>query len=141
MRGGGRCLDECFSRVSGQPLKGGSSMVLQTHGRHGQDTPHLHGMATRGGGDQRAKQWVHLEYVQGPKTSNGSKAFGRLKPLEAFCSTDVSLSPHTILPRFSWGKIGSHSPPQPPVFFEDIASFCELIFLPDGLACHALIQV
>ena len=43
--------------------------------------------------------------------------------------------------RFSWGKIGSHSPPQPPVFFEDIASFCELIFLPHALDCHALIPV
>ena len=27
----------------------------------------------------------------------GKKAFGRLKPIEAFCSTDVSLSAHTIL--------------------------------------------
>jgi hypothetical protein len=43
--------------------------------------------------------------------------------------------------RFSWGKIGSHSPPQPPVFFEDIASFCELIFLPHALDCHTLIPV
>jgi len=43
--------------------------------------------------------------------------------------------------RFSWGKMGSHSPPQPPVFFEDIASFCELIFLPHELDWHALIPV
>jgi hypothetical protein len=43
--------------------------------------------------------------------------------------------------RFSRGKIGSHSPPQPPVFFEDIASFCEWIFLPHELDCHALIPV
>jgi hypothetical protein len=43
--------------------------------------------------------------------------------------------------RFSRGKIGSHFPPQLPVFFEDIASFCELIFLPPELDCHALIPV
>jgi hypothetical protein len=43
--------------------------------------------------------------------------------------------------RFSWGKIGSHSPPQLPVFFEDIASFCEWIFLPHELDGHALIPV
>jgi hypothetical protein len=43
--------------------------------------------------------------------------------------------------RFSRGKIGSHFPPQPPVFFEDIASFCEWIFLPPELDCHALIPV
>jgi len=29
--------------------------------------------------------------------ATGKKAFGRLKPLEAFCSTDVSLSPQAIL--------------------------------------------
>ena len=43
--------------------------------------------------------------------------------------------------RFSWGKIGSHSPPQSPVFFEDMASFCELIFLPHELDCHTVIPV
>ncbi|MBI3319234.1 MAG: hypothetical protein HYZ89_01425, partial [Candidatus Omnitrophica bacterium] len=31
------------------------------------------------------------------QTPTGTKAFGRLKPLEAFFSTDVSLSPHAIL--------------------------------------------
>jgi len=43
--------------------------------------------------------------------------------------------------RFSWGKFGSHSPPQTPVFVEEITSFCEWIFLPHGLDCHALLQV
>jgi hypothetical protein len=43
--------------------------------------------------------------------------------------------------RFSQGKIGSHSPPPPPVFFEDLAPFCEWIFLPPELDCHALIPV
>jgi Transposase zinc-binding domain len=36
MRCGVRCLDDCFSRVSGRPLKGGYIMVIQTHGRNGQ---------------------------------------------------------------------------------------------------------
>jgi hypothetical protein len=40
---------------------------------------------------------VWRPHLEGPKTSNGRKTFGRLKPLEAFFSTDVSLSPHTIL--------------------------------------------
>jgi hypothetical protein len=43
--------------------------------------------------------------------------------------------------RFSWGKFGSHSPPQTPVFVEEITAFCEWISLPHGLDCHALIQV
>ena len=33
----------------------------------------------------------------GTKAPTGTKAFGRLKPLEAFFSTEVSLSPHAIL--------------------------------------------
>jgi hypothetical protein len=62
MRCGVQGLDDVFSR-SGRALKGGSIMVLQTHGRHGQYNPHLHGTATSGDWDQQAQQWVPLEYV------------------------------------------------------------------------------
>ena len=40
---------------------------------------------------------VWRPHLDGPAKPNRSKAFGRLKPLEAFFSTAVSLSPHTIL--------------------------------------------
>ena len=63
MRCGVRCLDDCFSRVSGRALKGGYIVVIQTHGRNGQYTPHLPIIATSGGWDPQARQWVHLEYV------------------------------------------------------------------------------
>jgi Putative transposase/Transposase zinc-binding domain len=63
MRCGVRCLDDVFSRVRGKLLKGGYIMVIQTHGRNGQYNPHLHCIATSGGWDQQAKQWVHLEYI------------------------------------------------------------------------------
>jgi hypothetical protein len=63
MRCGVRCLDDCFSRVSGRPLTGGYIMVIQTHGRNGQYNPHLHIIATSGGWDPQARQWVHLDYV------------------------------------------------------------------------------
>jgi Putative transposase. len=66
MRCGGRCLDDCFSRVSGRPLKGGYIMVIQTHGRNGQYNPHLHIIATSGGWDPQASQWVHLDYLPYP---------------------------------------------------------------------------
>jgi hypothetical protein len=39
---------------------------------------------------------VWRPHLEDPKKSNGRKAFGRLKPLEAFFSTDVSLSSRTI---------------------------------------------
>jgi hypothetical protein len=40
---------------------------------------------------------VWRPHLDGPAKPKSSKAFGRLKPLEAFFSTDVSLSAHTIL--------------------------------------------
>ena len=63
MRCGVRCLDDVFSRVSGTSLKGGSIVVMQRHGRHGQYNPHLHVIATRGGWDAAAKPWRHLDDV------------------------------------------------------------------------------
>jgi len=66
MRCGVRCLDDVFSRVRGKPLTGDSIVVIQTHGRHGQSNPHLHIIATSGGGDPQAKQWVHLDYLPSP---------------------------------------------------------------------------
>ena len=49
MRCGVRCLNDFFSQVSRQPLKGGYIVVIQTHGRNGQYNPHLHIIATSGG--------------------------------------------------------------------------------------------
>lgn len=66
MRCGVRCLDDVFSRVSGKNLKGGYIVVIQTHGRNGQYNPHLHIIATSGGWDAQASQWVHLDYVPYP---------------------------------------------------------------------------
>src|SRR5712692_1285490 len=66
MRCGVRCLDEVLSRVSGTSLKGGDIVVVQPHGRNGQYHPHWHRMATSGGWDQQAEQWVHLAYVPYP---------------------------------------------------------------------------
>jgi hypothetical protein len=49
---------------------------------------------------------VWRPHLEGPTKSNGRKAFGRLKPLEAFFSTDVSLSAHTILETYDdrWAR-------------------------------------
>ncbi len=63
MRCGVQCLDDFFSRVSGQSLKGGSIVVIQTHGRNGQYNPHLPIIATSGGWAQQARPWVPLDYL------------------------------------------------------------------------------
>jgi putative transposase/transposase-like zinc-binding protein len=66
MRCGVTCLDDVFTRVSGRALKGGYIVVIQTHGRNGQYHPHLHIIATSGGWDHKASQWVHLDYLPYP---------------------------------------------------------------------------
>jgi hypothetical protein len=66
MRCGVRCLDDFFSRVSGKALTGGYIVVIQTHGRNGQYNPHLHIIATSGGWDREAQQWIPLDYVPYP---------------------------------------------------------------------------
>ena len=63
---GVQCLDDCFRTVSGKTLKGGYIVVVQTHGRNGQYNPHLHLIATSGGGDAPAEQWGHGGYVPSP---------------------------------------------------------------------------
>ena len=60
------CLDDVLSRVSGTSLKGGYIVVIQTHGRNGQYNPHLHIIATSGGWEPQARQWVHLDYIPYP---------------------------------------------------------------------------
>ena len=44
---------------------------------------------------------VWRPHLDGPAKPNSTKAFGRLKPLEALFSTDVSLSPHTIVETYA----------------------------------------
>jgi Transposase zinc-binding domain len=59
MQCGVQCLDDFLSTVSGKTLKGGSIVVVQTQGRHGQYNPHLHIIATSGGWEAQAHKWVH----------------------------------------------------------------------------------
>jgi hypothetical protein len=63
MRCGAQCLDDFYSTVRGKPLKGGSIVVLHTHGRNGQYHPHLHLLATSGGYDAAGERWEQLQYL------------------------------------------------------------------------------
>jgi hypothetical protein len=63
MRCGAQCLDDFYSEVRGQALKGGYITVLHTHGRNGQYHPHLHLLATSGGYDAQGARWEHLQYL------------------------------------------------------------------------------
>ncbi len=66
MQGGVPCLDDVFRRLSGRPLTGGYTVVVQTHGRNGQYNPHLHIIATSGGLDKQANEWMPLDYLPYP---------------------------------------------------------------------------
>src|SRR5712691_312836 len=63
MRCGVTCLDDFFSEVRGKALRGGYIVVIHTHGRNGHYHPHLHIIATSGGWDRKASEWVHLDYL------------------------------------------------------------------------------
>jgi Transposase zinc-binding domain/Putative transposase len=63
MRCGAQCLDAFYSTVRGKLLRGGSIVVLHTHGRNGQYHPHLHLLATSGGYDAAGERWEHLQYL------------------------------------------------------------------------------
>jgi hypothetical protein len=63
MRCGVQCLDDFYSEVRGQALRGGYIVVLHTHGRNGQYHPHLHVLATSGGYDGPGERWEHLTYL------------------------------------------------------------------------------
>jgi hypothetical protein len=63
MRCGAPCLDDFYSEVRGKALRGGSIVVLHTHGRNGQYHPHLHVIATSGGYDGQQARWEHLQYL------------------------------------------------------------------------------
>jgi hypothetical protein len=66
MKCGVKCLDDFLSTVSGKALKGGSIVVIQTHGRNGQYNPHLHIISTSGGWDEQAQKWVHVSSLPYP---------------------------------------------------------------------------
>jgi hypothetical protein len=63
MRCGAQCLDDVYSTVRGKALKGGYSVVLQTHGRNGQYHPPLHVLAPSGGDDSQEQRWAHFPYL------------------------------------------------------------------------------
>jgi hypothetical protein len=63
MRCGAQCLDDFLSTGRGKTLRGGSLVVLHTHGRNGQYHPPLHLLATSGGYDSQGQRWEHLDYL------------------------------------------------------------------------------
>jgi len=62
MKCGYECLEDVVSTVVRQPVKVGSIVVVQTHGRSGHYNPHLHVIMTDGGINPESGKWVNLGY-------------------------------------------------------------------------------
>jgi len=62
-RCGGQCMEDFYSEVRGQRLRGGSIEVSHTHGRHGQYHPPVHVLAPSGGYDDQAERWDHRPFL------------------------------------------------------------------------------
>jgi Putative transposase/Transposase zinc-binding domain len=62
-RCGVQCLDDFWSEVRGKALRGGSIVVIHTHGRNGHYHPHRHLIATSGGYDGQGERWEHVHYL------------------------------------------------------------------------------
>ena len=62
-RCGAQGLEDCYSPVRGKALRGGSSTVLHTHGRHGHSPPPRHRLATSGGYAAQGARWEPLPYL------------------------------------------------------------------------------
>jgi len=60
-RCGAPCRDDCDREGRGQARRGGAIVVLHPPGRHGQDPPHLQGLATRGGSDGQQARGEHRQ--------------------------------------------------------------------------------
>jgi len=65
-----------FSEVRGKALRGGYIVVIHNHGRNGHYHPHLHIIATSGGWDRQASQWVHLDYTSTMLTRDAEETRG-----------------------------------------------------------------
>ena len=62
MKCGHECLEDVVSTIRRQPVKIGSTVVVQTHGRSGNHNPHLHIIMTDGGINPETGKWVDLGY-------------------------------------------------------------------------------
>jgi Putative transposase/Transposase zinc-binding domain len=105
MQCGVTCWDDFFSPVSGQALKGGYIVVSQTHGRHGQSNPPRHIMATSGGWDEQAKQWVHWGSLPYPMWHKQWQWYALERCREAWQTDELNRLVHTCYAKYPNGFV------------------------------------
>ena len=123
MKCGVKCLDDFFSTVSGKALKGGYIVVIQTHGRNGQYNPHLHIIATSGGWDEQAKQWVHLGYLPYPMLHKKWQWYALEMCREALHTDEIDRLVHACYAKYPNGFVAHVQKGDVPSRYQSLATY------------------
>jgi hypothetical protein len=123
MKCGVKCLDDFFSTVSGKALKGGYIVVIQTHGRNGQYNPHLHIIATSGGWDEQAKQWVHLGYLPYPMLHKKWQWYALEMCREALHTDEIDRLVHACYAKYPNGFVANVQKGDVPSRYQSLATY------------------
>jgi hypothetical protein len=123
MKCGVKCLDDFFSTVSGKALKGGYIVVIQTHGRNGQYNPHLHIIATSGGWDEQAKQWVHLGYLPYPMLHKKWQWYALEMCREALHTDKIDRLVHACYAKYPNGFVANVQKGDVPSRYQSLATY------------------
>jgi len=123
MKCGVKCLDDFFSTVSGKALKGGYIVVIQTHGRNGQYNPHLHIIATSGGWDEQAKQWVHLGYLPYPMLHKKWQGYALEMCREALHTDEIDRLVHACYAKYPNGFVANVQKGDVPSRYQSLATY------------------
>ena len=123
MKCGVKCLDDFFSTVSGKALKGGYIVVIQTHGRNGQYNPHLHIIATSGGWDEQAKQWVHLGYLPYPILHKKWQWYALEMCREALHTDEIDRLVHACYAKYPNGFVANVQKGDVPSRYQSLATY------------------
>lgn len=123
MQCGVKCLDDFFSTVSGKALKGGYIVVIQTHGRNGQYNPHLHIIATSGGWDAQAKQWVHLGYLPYPMLHKKWQWYALEMCREALHTDEIDRLVHACYAKYPNGFVANVQKGDVPSRYQSLATY------------------
>jgi len=123
MKCGVKCLDDFFSTVSGKALKGGYIVVIQTPGRNGQYNPHLHIIATSGGWDEQAKQWVHLGYLPYPILHKKWQWYALEMCREALHTDEIDRLVHACYAKYPNGFVANVQKGDVPSRYQSLATY------------------
>ena len=123
MKCGVKCFDDVFSTVSGKALKGGYIVVIQTHGRHGQYNPHLPIIATSGGWDEQAKQWVHLGYLPSPMLHKQWQWYALEMGREALHTDEIDRLVHACYAKYPNGFVAHVQKGDVPSRYQSLATY------------------